>query len=1477
MTWLHDFFHAKNFQGFQRLLDGLNEKKASNPAGPSTSGGRSWNRPGSLASSSEVNSRDWLGRSVLHLAAVSTESIEYLKALLKHPAINVNLADSESQWTPLHRALYHANIPAACLLLQRSDLDINLKDKEGYTAFDVYNSTNNGTKPDINDKDAELFTWGANRNAALGLGDANDRVHPDKVVLHSKEDITDTEPLAKRFSPVFVKEIQMSKLHTGTNDSLSPIIQSPDTSLAVITSESSENLRVCGFGSGGRLGRGQQMQYDLNPLPQFDYTIVAVALGQDHTLAVTKAGEILSWGLNRFSQLGYVVETTPGKFVDEPIQTTPKKILNPLRKEVVIGVAACKTASACWTAEEVYTWGTNHGQLGYDKHAHPVQVLPRIVTKFSMPIVAMSLTDNVMACLLRSQQVECVWNDRHYRINFPIHAFPSEIQPYRPPQAIKASHIAKLVASENLIAALSSNGEVFTFSSPTSSSEQNVDSSNSARHPFQPQRIWALRKKFSSVKDVAIGSDGSIIVCTESGHVYVRIRNTKGAGKNFKFQRIQYLQRITHVSANSTGAFGALRVDFKARPIHVEGNSLAQDLGNVQPFLAILNSKSDGSFDSKSVDDAAAASTLPASSNLEPDDDEEQEDADIEQDIAKLRDLIRFLKREHDKLNSGTKSAKEDDVKHLPQGADTLIRIGGFTIPVHRVILASRSPRLLDLFHGTPIVNSDSKPKLSIRPMASRPGPGLGVNKITVLSVKGVNPLSVLVLVHYLYSDEVLAIWDRRINVALATYRLGIKVDAGLVKSDLQTLAGVLDLQPLQVVLQAPVKRVPSSSLPQHFGQLFEVAQNEEQQQDSSSSDARAPEALRPDVVLEFKDRNVWTHSTILRCRSAFFAGMFGSEEWTERRWSAEGVLRVEFRHLRWHVMQYVMRFMVCGEDREIFEVLAFAKTADDVLEFMFEVMAAATELLLDRLLLICSSIILSYLNIHNCCYILAEATHYHALQLIDRVQEYMAANLESLLESGFLDDLPNYLLQQLSTFIATRQSEKSSFTRTPVHVDSLLAKHWDWLSSEDIPTLIVRTLESINTENKRAKSARKPLPLSALPASPPLQKRASGDDLFAMDGVPDSSPSAPQEQLSSGANPRTPSKSTGLVWKVADAPRVDMKTVMAEAEVSNRSNPMAGPPKYSPRKASSDQRYQAPPHQKGSPTNPFVGPSTPTRASSIARNLKSPWRTMGEPVSASPAGISPLPPPGPQTPAQSSGLSATRPPALVKARSPGQPQKSSASEAFPSLLGPVITPTKQSSKAGASIRSASGKAWTIPPPEPVNPHPDSISTSPTGGAMSFAAIQRAQEEHISAGPSKDSKRSLRDIQQEEAEMQQEADFLKWWEEEEERVKKEMAALESYQNQHQNQRQQQHHGGGKRGGKQPGQQGSSSSGGSKRKGKGPGSKQGSGAGGETEQSRSGKERASGQSGPPARGPSSDKPSNAKSSQISHRQQKKPVG
>jgi hypothetical protein len=55
------------------------------------------------------------------------------------------------------------------------------------------------------------------RNAALGLGDGGDRTHPDQVIIRRLEGNSDSESktLNARFSPIHVRQIQMSKLHTG--------------------------------------------------------------------------------------------------------------------------------------------------------------------------------------------------------------------------------------------------------------------------------------------------------------------------------------------------------------------------------------------------------------------------------------------------------------------------------------------------------------------------------------------------------------------------------------------------------------------------------------------------------------------------------------------------------------------------------------------------------------------------------------------------------------------------------------------------------------------------------------------------------------------------------------------------------------------------------------------------------------------------------------------------------------------------------------------------------------------------------------------------------------------------------------------------------------------------------------------------------------------------------------------------------------
>jgi len=60
---------------------------------------------------------------------------------------------------------------------------------------------------------------------------------------------------------------------------------------------------------------------------------------------------------------------------------------------------------------------------------------------------------------------------------------------------------------------------------------------------------------------------------------------------------------------------------------------------------------------------------------------------------------------------------------------------------------------------------------------------------------------------------------------------------------------------------------------------------------------------------------------------------------------------------------------------------------------------------------------------------------------------------------------------------------------------------------------------------------------------------------------------------------------------------------------------------------------------------------------------------------------------------------------------------------------------------------------------------------------MSFAEIQQLQSQPSSTGANAKERQSLRDILAEEAELQAEAEFMKWWTAEEERIRLENEAI----------------------------------------------------------------------------------------------------
>ncbi|EJD41733.1 hypothetical protein AURDEDRAFT_115340 [Auricularia subglabra TFB-10046 SS5] len=1359
MSQLHVAFLTGQQQRFQRLLE------CSRTAGQSTAVSASLSSSGGggkFTSNIDVNARDDQGRTVLHLACASLErsALECVRLLLGHPSIQINVQDAESHWTPLHRALYVGNIEAALLLLQRSDLDLQIKDYEGYTAFDLYNSTVEGTSPE-RDMPGDAYTWGTNRNSTLGHGDSDDRAYPDLMDL-PPDDAKAKADVTRRFASAPVRSLVMARLHT-----------------AVLTAEPQRNLRLCGIASVGRLGPTQtasgalQIQYAMTPLAALPHNIAAIALGQDHSLAVTSAGEVFSWGSNRHGQLGYVIEGAPAD-----MQAAPRKIAGGLRKEKVDGVAACRTASACWTSHGlVYTWGTNSGQLGYDRTSNQtIQVLPRRVTTLEEEVASVSLSDSAMVCLLRTSEVLCYTRDSHFKITFPLQGFPAGMASF---QTIRKSSVVKIASCENSFVALSTWGEVFTFNLPTAL-DSDAGPKERANVVVKPQRVWDARKRFSTVKDVALGLDGAIILCTESGHVFMRqpsIKAAQGLSKPAKFQRVANLQRIVAVAASPTGSFGAIRVDARPEPVDIVGASFSEQIASVAPYWGttprprktlvprspptVLGS---GSVRIVFTPQAHVVTSRPTGD----DEDDDDVDARVRRDVAVVTYLCEYL----EKLRCLQKDKPKPTVSD--HGGDVMVQVQGsnLQIPAHLVVLLARCPALRTVLAGTPA--RDAVGNVSVK------------SATATIMLSGVQPLAALVLLEYVYTDEVVLAWEPRVAMAVEVAYKHLKVRPAQLRGEVQSLARALGMEELERSLSR-VFPSPAPSL--------------------SMALATAPSEFADvaDVVLELKDRKIRVHSAVLRARSPFFAAFLDDPDWTalRRGRTHNDVLRVAMPHLAWREMNYIVRYLYADVVEDVFQDIDFVKSNNELIDFYFSVLSVADELLLEKLILICSSAILRRVNVWNACAILTDACMYYAVPLVRAVQGYIARNMETMLESHILDVLEHDVLKRLASAVRTNQLAKAPWVRSVEPLDALLAKWADWLEEQDIPGPLVRSSAMQRASRIGASPKLSPIqpglgrrhsgglrpsvsPLTSPTVVPTDYRAPGGDEIFEMDEEPQSALALPSPVSQTPVAGSPPAHAAPAAWKMATvpaAPKSGLREIMAETQ-SARARPVPGPSKM----PSSDVLARGSPQDRSRlaqdnvvstgaagpawrvaaapPSTPLAG-RAPRTPGSDGPSVRSPDSGGGVRVSPAPARPAAIPSP-------SAGLlSQTRPPAAVPRQSTGSPSVSRPAQNGTSTLGPTISPPpRRPPSPTLNIRRVSGQrgpAWA-----PAQPQVAPLTTS---GVMSFAAIQQ-QERDRNAVPAKP-KANLREIQAEEArreaERQQEEEFLRWWSAEEARIQAEEA------------------------------------------------------------------------------------------------------
>ena len=804
----------------------------------------------------------------------------------------------------------------------------------------------------------EVYTFGSNKNVTLGFGDEDDRQYPERITLRRPDHLlqrfyrehresqnrdwaamgmpapdpgpvqprgTTELPTHIRNTPMVIQDVRMSKLHT-----------------AILTTDPVSNLYMCGHGSGGRLGTGSETtRYQFTCIQGGGLgqrKVAAIALGQNHTLAITEEGDIYSWGDNTHGQLGYTLPK-PTFTDDGPISTIPRQIFGPLKRDIVTGIAASRIHSVVHTTTSLYTFGKNEGQLGIvdsDARSLEMQVIPRKIAAslFSSPILSVSAIDGATTCLLDNREVWVFANYGYAKLNFPLEGFTSSFLKeswLTTKYDTSPNKVEKITSGGDTICALTTSGEIFTVA-VSQRTEGTQDATTSTTNPKQirgalstPCRIWTPKKSHMAAKDADVDQDGSVILTTVVGTVWRRtkratMRNvalvSRGETRphDFKFQRISGLTRVIAVRASAFGAYAAVRKDCDVTryQIGVDEPKLGSKISPLLSFYEMMNYE-------------------------ETSDDEEPEP--------------RFWRRAGDSqglrkraLRSEDLEAEVGEILRRPstlEGRTYNVEVGTTTsdlrIPVHELILSGRSRVYRDALLDFRLAESEHlvPDLLTIKNHGAR---------ILVL-FQGLDFLTIFNLVLYLYTDSLVDFWNfTRYHPSLAYRYRGIRTE--LIK-----VASRLELRQLETAVRQMVN--PRKCL--HMDMDLAI-KNEAFFENG-------------DVIIDLTDGEMLLHSDVICQRCPFFGGLFRGRaggQWLAGRRTDSSRVHIDMTHVETRLFELIVRHLYTDAGEELFEDVTSEDlndmlALDELLNHVMDVMSLANELMLDRLSQICQRVVGRY------------------------------------------------------------------------------------------------------------------------------------------------------------------------------------------------------------------------------------------------------------------------------------------------------------------------------------------------------------------------------------------------------------------------------------------------------------------------------------------------------------------------------------
>ncbi|KAK6453937.1 uncharacterized protein RJT20DRAFT_131401 [Scheffersomyces xylosifermentans] len=877
---------------------------------------------------------------------------------------------------------------------------------------------------------SEVYMLGSNNNNQLGLGDSTNRSVPSKL-SHANFKVTtgETTKLQEILTKPRYRQVALSKNHS------------------IILTKDGE-LFSCGIGSRGRLGHGFEDMNNYYRFKRVDFfagddqedckTLRDVAISNNHSLALTTDNEVYSWGLNSFRQLGYESSNNTAKYNQtkgflETFEATPTLVLGDLRKNSghIIGISVSKVHSVAYTKNDLFFWGLNVGQMGIPANDSNIEVKlhDNVFRGEIQPTPRMVSLKDEIKCIATSEL--CTWlvttkNDIHFYYNYqhlklpkiPVKASSDKhFDIFKPTKLTQAVEIKKIVSKNHeSCTLLLGNGSVMTCT-------VNVKDVRNTKYTS----LWKAYDRDMVVTDIDVSNDGSIVLCTRNGSVFVKSSHSNqrknsmtetalpiGITKN-KFKKIDHLNKVVQVCCDFNFlSFGFIRDDIDTFPLKLQKNDFLRDIR----YLSCLN-ESDFSRKQEQLLKVNHKYHTYISNFLYPSDipevenDEDDDTTLVEETRDSIEDILstgyndkydrnknkrQRLENTLDLVLDSEDQSMADNVKmecgvlarefsarafeESNKGYDCKITfehhkdvIFGF----HKKIFEVRSKVFEKVLNPT----SDDEMFVSDEFVARYHDVGSTFHIMADFEIE-----SILLMIYSIYTSKKLDLWS------CYSSRHSYPPHLKKIFDEYNQLISMFRI---------------SDSIKSSRG-YDSLLKNFQSMKDNSG-----------DITIRLKDTEMKCHSYLLKARSAFFETVLSP------RWETDTSSILDFGGLSSRQFEIILRHIYGYSDDELFDCFDYSfNESDEFVNDLLELIEISDELLLFQLKALCQLAISDFISLDNVILLLVHADYLSAPKLFMNCCWYIYNNLETLLFDSSFKELSFEILEKLEDQIKYFRNCKS-------------------------------------------------------------------------------------------------------------------------------------------------------------------------------------------------------------------------------------------------------------------------------------------------------------------------------------------------------------------------------------------------------------------------------------------------------------------